>query len=1230
MQRHSRRTDTGPSCVRSGGETKPARRAHSRKIPYRLGYNWNKGGRLKELRIRHLARKFLHMWMEKTFGRVPPHKARSHYDSVVLRRAIEGWRDEWWTSRREWSLTTRAQCHYRYYLCNWAFHRWRTYVSLQREKKSKLKNAQSYADRQRIRQVWERWEVFVEMRRMKKTMIELAVEHNRLAALHSAWSLWRTRLQQQQDLYTLEEQTVKQQALILKRRAWLQWTEMHVAFRCQTEKESRASLHFILKLKRNTLRQWTSYVSFCQTKRSSQAAAHRACYLRLVKMCWSNWRKALHRRWSEEERLQAAGQLAIQSTQRRALERWRTYVTLSRDEAEVNQMAVQHHQHHLLCAGLQGLFLNVTWNKTRRLNNNIALQHYDQTMMRKFWRLWQDRLEEAEDKSFQPLTEQAATIYSLSLLSSCFHNWREKLAEQRHMQELEHRADVWFAGRVMPQCFNSWVEFTLQRRLHKHRKHNAEVFNQRRHFTWVFYTWWGRSEKHREQMLSERMAILHEEQYHMQRAFAFWRQRTEQKISEQEKQEASERLYLQRLLHKTVTQWKENSSEIRDRRSREQQAYHQGDLCCLKWALEKWKKFVQIQRVKKRKLEEMQRFHETKLLKCTFVAWKTHNLQMSQVYEQAEELHRQKTGNFLRMVLSVWRENAVLQAESRHLEQRALNHSQHFLLSKVFLVWREATTLAMIKRHQQEEAVSRAQRSINQVFLLRSFTQWRKRTREARKERMCMEKARQHHDSKLLSKALKHWNKYQDQNRKNKVMKRQGILLLRLKMCQTYFEQWKTKLHHRRREAKQTEKALWHWSLTLQSKVLYGWRLWVTEQRQKQEQVAIAARVYRDELLREGVTCILTYAAHMNDLTTSLTQHSQEQTSRHLQRVVKRCAMRWKQRALCKPQREKTVKEQPRKKSVTFCLTTRGPEKVSSSDSVEQETEDVGLSKLLPTKITRRQPRHCREQFESPGSVLLHTGTQNQPGITDPESAAELFSWQNNQTTLLTDLHSANILVSSTHQSTITSTETHASVVDSSQGSKDLLLPPSAFMNTGSQTMLGKASSQGTGDIPRVSFHQFVSPFKHDSRYPDMKASHEQTKGLDVEDARSDPASFLTGELLSIQLNMKSFQQDRKQLRSWQKLREVLQSWLQTSGEDEQMEKDSVCQELKELDERIDRLSSELTNQKPTMLLHAERIERLQTALHTSGVYALSRKTREIETVYSVTGNRTGPHTLPE
>lgn len=60
-------------------------------------------------------------------------------------------------------------------------------------------------------------------------------------------------------------------------------------------------------------------------------------------------------------------------------------------------------------------------------------------------------------------------------------------------------------------------------------------------------------------------AIVHEDQCRLQRAWKHWKQQTEQRIHEKEKQTTSDRLYLYRLLHKTMTQWKDNSSEIRDR-----------------------------------------------------------------------------------------------------------------------------------------------------------------------------------------------------------------------------------------------------------------------------------------------------------------------------------------------------------------------------------------------------------------------------------------------------------------------------------------------------------------------------------------------------------------------------------------------------------------------------------------------------------------------------------------
>ncbi|XP_043977147.1 protein SFI1 homolog isoform X6 [Gambusia affinis] len=888
---------------RSESESRQLRRVQTRKVPYRVGYNWNKGGRLKELRIRHLARKFLKIWMHNTFGRVLPLQARSHYIRGLLRRAFETWRDDWWKSRREWSLLLRAECHYS----------------------------------------------------------------------------------------------------------------------CDVD----------------------------------------------VRLC--------------------------------------------REEADRNQTACQHFQHHILRAGLQGLSLNVSWNKAHRLNNNMAVQHRQQTMLAKYWRLWTDRLEEVEDQRFQPLIEEALNIYRVSVLRRCFHHWRETLGEQIHMQEVERRADVWFAERTLPRCFQSWVEFTLQGQLQEQRRFKAEAFNRKRQFAWVFHTWWGRAEKHKEEKLCERMAVLHDEQRCAQGAWLRWRGRTQRQIREAEKREASDRLHSHRLLHNTLVQWRGYSSEMRDRRIREQQACLQGDLRSLRWAVEKWKKFVQNRRVKKSRLKEIQGHHEAKLLKQSFLALENHRFEMSLMCERAKELQQQRTQIFLRKSLTAWREKAELLAGVRLAEQQAQEHFQQSVQQKVFHAWREATRRALSKRHQQREMLRQAEKTFSEARLRLIFRQWREQTAEARRLKINMEKARRHHNSKLLSTTLNAWSNYHCQHQRDKVMKRQGLLLLRLKMYQKFFERWKTKLQHRRREADQTERALWHWSLTLQAKVLQGWRLWVTEQRSKREHAARAALVYRDQLLREGVTCILTYAAHMNDLTASLTQLSQEQRSQRLQRVVRRCAMQWKRRALGKSQKEQDVREQPQKKSVTFCLP--GPGNISTPHSEEQETE----------------------------ALSSHTEGALKPSQRGSMSGAE------------------SPLESRT---------------------QDLLLPPSAFMTSKTQKSL---DSSGLRENPFVSLCEF------------------ETSSTPL----TPEASVLMRELLSIQMDMKNFQQSKKQLRAWRKLRDVLQSWLQTSAEDEQVEKSAVCEELKELERRIRELSTELEKQKPTILLHVERIQRLQSVLSTAGVYPL-------------------------
>ncbi|KAM9534628.1 uncharacterized protein ACWYII_039497 [Salvelinus alpinus] len=78
------------------------------------------------------------------------------------------------------------------------------------------------------------------------------------------------------------------------------------------------------------------------------------------------------------------------------------------------------------------------------------------------------------------------------------------------------------------------------------------------------------------------------------------------------------------------------------------------------------------------------------------------------------------------------------------------------------------------------------------------------------------------------------------------------------------------RLQHRRRAAEQTELALWHWSLSLQAKVLEAVGRGAAPEA---GEAGAGCQFYRDQLLRKGVA----HAAHMGSFSTNIALHSQEQ-----------------------------------------------------------------------------------------------------------------------------------------------------------------------------------------------------------------------------------------------------------------------------------------------------------------------------------------------------------------
>ena len=63
---------------------------------------------------------------------------------ILLRHAFEQWHDLWWTARREWGLSVRADLHDRYRICSKVWKAWRDHVIIRRAKTATKKMTQKY------------------------------------------------------------------------------------------------------------------------------------------------------------------------------------------------------------------------------------------------------------------------------------------------------------------------------------------------------------------------------------------------------------------------------------------------------------------------------------------------------------------------------------------------------------------------------------------------------------------------------------------------------------------------------------------------------------------------------------------------------------------------------------------------------------------------------------------------------------------------------------------------------------------------------------------------------------------------------------------------------------------------------------------------------------------------------------------------------------------------------
>ncbi|XP_031424185.1 protein SFI1 homolog isoform X1 [Clupea harengus] len=805
---------------------------------------------------------------------------------------------------------------------------------------------------------------------MKQRMQETALQHSNVFCVRRVWAAWRSALQHRYSEQQQEEEALQHWAYSLQSRAWLQWREKCFLAQRWKEQEARARLHACRSLCRKVIHCWVIYTQHCRATRQPKAAADGVWRHTLTGRYWRRWLKEWQSERRERELQLVVKQRAQLGIQRWALGQWRHYIRMRAQEVEKQKFATQHYQCHLLRGAMRGLSLNVSQCKNYHLNNHLALQHHYQTVIRRSWRMWQQRVEQMENSQLQPQINVALHHHSITVLQQHLDLWRERHKECIYRKDLDRQADAWFAKRILPHCLSAWVEFTAHRRTYTERRKEAQLFDQRRICSWAFYVWWARSEEQKEYRLAERMAVLHEEHVCVRRGWQRWRGAARVHAQERVSCSAADEMRSHTLLQRTLSLWRARMQHLQTSQQQEELASHHGDLHLARQAWNCWRMFVKQRREKNKRLEQIEQHHNWRLLTKSLQAWKDHHLQTQQVYTSAEESCRIQQQQQLRRLFLLWRRNSVLQAEERNVEERAVLHQRRHLMAKVWLAWRRDTAERKARHRHYGMALKEAQTALNRGRLQAALLRWREQSREARKDRVNMEKASHLHSQTLLRKSLCSWNTLHQQQKLHQVMKEKGVWLLRRRTCRVFFTCWKTELENSRKEAESTEKALWHWSLNLQAKVLDAWRDWVIDRQRKQRRLAAASQVYRGYLLKEGITHILTYAEHMDRFSASLAQRSQEQSCRHVQAVVRRCALRWKHRALSGPERKEVDKTTKPKKCVSFSLPEEASEDTArdSSQSTLQNVTSLGVQSAAD--MLEHQPMKMTHVEKGQGDLI--------------------------------------------------------------------------------------------------------------------------------------------------------------------------------------------------------------------------------------------------------------------
>nr|XP_055107584.1 protein SFI1 homolog isoform X15 [Symphalangus syndactylus] len=1003
-------------------------------VQYRGTHTCTRQGRLRELRIRCVARKFLNLWIRMTFGRVFPSKARFYYEQRLLRKVFEEWKEEWWVFHHEWKLCVRADCHYRYYLYNLMFQTWKTFVRQQQELRNKYIRAEVHDAKQKMRQAWKSWLIYVVVRRTKLQMQTTALEFRQRSILWVWWSTWRQRLGQVCVGRALHASALKHRALSLQLQAWSQWREQLLYVQKQKQKVVSAVKHHQHWQKRRFLKAWLEYLQVRKVKRQQNEMAERFHHVTVLQIHFCDWQQAWERRESLYAHHAQVEKLARKMALRRAFTHWKHYMLLCAEEAAQCEMAEEHHRHSQLYFCFRALKDNVTHAHLQQIRRNLAHQQHGVTLLHRFWNLWRSQIEQKKEREQLPLLHAAWDHYRIALLCKCIKLWLQYTQKRRYKQLLQARVDGHFQQRALPAAFHTWNRL--------------------------------------------------------------WR-------------------------------WCRQENVLNARAAR----FHSG-------ALRRWK------------------------------------------------------------------ENTMARVDEARKAFEASTHYRRTICSKVLVQWREAVSVQIYYRQQEDCAIWEARKVLDRGCLRTWFQRWRDCSRRSAQQRLQLERAVQHHRRQLLLEGLARWKTHHLECVRKRLLHRQSTHLLAQRLSRTCFCQWRQQLAARRQEQRATVRALWFWAFSLQAKVWATWLAFVLERRRKKARLQRALQAYQGQLLQEGATRLLRFAASMKASRQQLQAQQQVQAAHSLHRAVRRCAMLWKQKVLGRGGKPQPLAAIASSRKVTFegpllnciaagagdaTLETKRPQASRPQGALGRlAAEEPHALELNTAHSARKQPRRPHFLLEPAQSQRPQKPQKHSLGMAQPAAPSLTRPFLAEAPTALvphSPLPGALSSIPGLKQPPMAST-----------GPELLLLPPSSFMPCRAAAPARVSAQPATPrDKPPVPPSLASVPDHHLLLPGDFSATR-AGPGLSTAGSLD-----LEAELEGIQQQLLHYQTTKQNLWSCQRQASSLRRWLELSreepGPEDQEVEQQVQKELEQVEMQIQQLAEELQAQRQPIGACVARIQALRQAL---------------------------------